>query len=100
MSIKISVCMGRSCLNNFSKDVLKEAIKISKCQIDTFSDDGNFYLRKANCLNNCHHGPSVNFNTMLMSKVTPKEIKKLIQAKRLNDDVLVSELLKDAEEVI
>jgi NADH:ubiquinone oxidoreductase subunit E len=75
---KIIVCIGRSCKNSFSDDVVKEVSKKLKCKINEYSEDGQFEFLSANCMNNCNHGPSVNFDGKLYSEMTPKEAKKLI----------------------
>jgi NADH-quinone oxidoreductase subunit E len=96
---EITVCLGKSCRANFSEDVLKQVEKSAKCGLYDQSEDGLFELESATCMNNCQFGPSVRFNKHLLSQMSPKEAKMVINAIRENNQEFLTSIFEDAKEV-
>jgi len=95
----ITICLGKACLSNFAKDILKDTEKQIGCSLHDISPDGKFELQKSNCMANCKHGPSVKFNDKLFSQMTPKEVKAIIKAIKQNNTDFLDAVMSEAQNV-
>lgn len=59
----IKICLGGTCLNNFSVDTLKRAETVLGIHAGESTADGKFKLGTCGCLSNCEQGPNVYFGT-------------------------------------
>lgn len=75
---KISVCLGKACIAKGSDKILEEFEKELGIKVGQSTKNLKFSLEGLRCLGSCRIAPVVSVNGKIHGKVTPKDVKNII----------------------
>ncbi len=75
----IRVCNSPSCYLNGSLNILEEAKKILKIDVNQTTKDGKFTLELTSCIGCCDKSPAIMINYELITNITRQKLKQLLK---------------------
>ncbi len=75
----VRICNSPSCYLNGSLNVLKEAKKILRIDVDQTTKNGKFTLEQTSCIGCCDKAPAIMINDELITDVTKAKLRKLLR---------------------
>ncbi len=75
----IRICNSPSCYLNDSLNILEEAKKILKIDVNETTEDGKFTLELTSCIGCCDKAPAIMINDKLITDVTKAKLKQLLK---------------------
>ena len=75
----IEICMGTACYVKGAEEILDEFKKELDIEPGEISEDGQYTIETTRCVGACSLAPVVSVDEKVYSKVTPEEVKSIIE---------------------
>jgi NADH:ubiquinone oxidoreductase subunit E len=75
----VRICNSPSCYLNNSLNILEEAKKLLKIDINETTKDGKFTLELTSCIGCCDKAPAIMLNDELIGNITKEKLKKILK---------------------
>ncbi|MBW2984889.1 NAD(P)H-dependent oxidoreductase subunit E [Candidatus Woesearchaeota archaeon] len=75
----VRICNSPSCYLNGSVNILKEAKRILKIDVNETTKNGKFTLELTSCIGCCDKAPAIMINDELITDVTKAKLRKLLR---------------------
>ncbi len=75
----VRICNSPSCYLNGSLNILEEAKKLLKIDINETTKDGKFTLELTSCIGCCDKAPAIMVNNELIGNITKEKLRRLLR---------------------